>query len=508
MAKHRAPRNVQDQVRFWTGPTVLGLVVGILMAGRMFLPTAIGLADNGDGPRLMCNLGLGPGVDGVTDRTFDHAVLEYARPAQASAKSLLACYPYPTTTRPLMQFAQGVTGALHLRADLDLRVLMALYCVVTAGACVMFCRLSPGRGRIAVALAVLVIAGDGAFAGYPGSPYTETAAIFALLLLAPAAALATRATTTSWVKPAAVATVGVTAAAAIGAKVPMITIAAPVVIFLLWVAVGQRRGDHPGRSGPRHQPAAALALVACVLTVATGAKTYHDQPREFGIINATDTLFAGVLGVSNDPKADLEAMNLPPQLAQYAGKSWWDERPPQDDPAFAGAADGITYGAIGRFLLTHPYHALKVGDRAAKEYLLARPDYLGSYQAGDGPARAQECRLCLASALTAKFQGLGILLWGPVTLVLISAAIHTMRMRRRGSTGHALAAASLLLTSICVTQFVTAGYGEGIETTKHMAVALLAGFLAVLLYLMAAFSPMGGKPVHEDSRHRVDVGAL
>ena len=39
---------------------------------------------------------------------------------------------------------------------------------------------------------MFVIAGDAAFVGYPGSPYTETAAIFGLLVLAPAAAFCTR----------------------------------------------------------------------------------------------------------------------------------------------------------------------------------------------------------------------------------------------------------------------------------------------------------------------------
>ena len=471
-----------ERRRAWSRPSVLALLVGALLAGRMFLPTAIGLADNGDGPRLMCTLGVGPGPDGVTEHPFDHAVLEYSAPASASAKPLQACSPYPTTTRPLMQVAHALSSLLHLRADIDLRVLMVLYCVVAAGACVMLCRLAPGRGRPAVAAGVFLIAGDAAFVGYPGSPYTETAAIFGLLVLAPAAAFASRATRAAWVNPAAAATVGVAGAAVVGAKVPTITILAPVVLFLLWVGFGRPRQTRPRRRGQRLR---LMALVAAVLVLVTGVKTFQDRPVEFGIINATDTLFAGVLAVSDNPEDDLRAMQLPPQLARYAGSSWWDEVPPQEDPAFTAARDRISYVTIGRFLLTHPVQALEVGDRAAKEFLAARPSYLGSYQAGDAPARARECRLCLVSALTSRFQGLGILLWGFVTLLLIAATTHTMRNRRPGSTAHALAAASLLLTGIGVIQFLTAGYGEAIETTKHMAIALLAGLLAVLLILMA-----------------------
>jgi hypothetical protein len=473
--------------------------MGAVLAGRLFLPTTIGLADNGDGPRLMCNLGLGPGLDGVTDHTFDYAILQYSAPASASAPSLQACTPYPTTTRPLMQATQALSSLLHLRADLDLRVLMGLYCLVVVAACVMLCRLARGRARVAVAAGVLVVTGDAAFVGCPGSPYTETAAIFGLLVLAPAAAFATRASSAPWVKPAALATVGAAAVFVVGAKVPTVSIVVPVVAFLLWAGFGQlRRPDRRrGRERSRARwvtPGVALAATAVVL--ATAVTTYDDRPRDFGIINATDTLFAGVLAVSDNPARDLRAMHLPPQLARYAGRSWWDTVPPQGDPAFSAVKDRISYGTIARFQLTHPVQAVEVGDRAAKEFLAARPSYLGSYQVGAAPARARECRLCVVSALTARFQGLGILLWGAVTVALIAVATWTLRRRRPGSTAHALAAASVLLIGICIVQFVTAAYGEAIETTKHMVIALLAGVLSVLLTAMS-LAAGAQEPSHE-----------
>lgn len=458
------------------------------MALRLFVPHPVGLADNGDGVRLMCHLGLGPGRIGTANETFDHTVLDYGIPADPQAASLQGCVPYPSSTRLLMQFARMVSSLLHLQAALDLRVLLVLYCLVVGGVTAALCRLvSAGWwGHLVVATAVVLVAGDSAVATFPGSPFTETAAVFGLLVLAPAGVALARSVegrgrVMRW---GALVCFAAAAALTVSAKVQMVTAAVPLLAFVAW-----RTARGGGRRRWHTQLATGLVVGLAVGAIALPALvTYRDNPKEFGVINATDTLFVGILGTSAHPAADLTELGLPPEMARFAGASWWDHVPPQSDPAFVQVRGRISYRTIAGFLVAHPWRAAEVADAGAKAFLAARPSDLGNYQRGDGPARATECRLCVLSTMMSNLQGMGLVAYVAIASAVVAGALIVMRRGAAGGRGHSLAVTSLLFSAVSALQFLTCAYGEAIETTKHMSLAVLSALLAGLLLVLSVMA--------------------
>lgn len=474
-------------------PMLVGVAVFVIMVVRLLFPTAIGLADNGDGQRLMCHLGVAPGVHGDVDHTFGFAVLDYGEPGPATAQTVPRCLPYPSSTRVVMGAVEAVSGALHLQSAVDLRVLLVWYSLLTAVVAMALCRLVGGSWlrQGAMGAALLVVAGDSAFATYAGSPYTDTAALVGLLAMLPAAVVVCD-TEVGWpARSAAAAVVTAAGALAVAAKVPTVTIAGPLVVFLVGQAF--RSAHRPGRHGAAASRGGVLVriLVLAGVAVVLGSAfvTYRDNPKDFKLINATDTLFDGVLVHSDDPAADLAEMGLPRELARYAGSSWWAVHPPQDDPQFAAVESRVSYRTIARFLLRHPARVLTLGDAAAQDLLAARPSYLGNFQAGEAPPRAHERRLCVVSTITSASHGMGLVAVVPGYFLLAAAA--TSLVRRGGSTSRSrsFAGVALLLVAISVVQILTCAYGESIETTKHLVVALFAGALAVVLLLGALLCP-------------------
>ncbi|MGZ4586830.1 MAG: glycan biosynthesis hexose transferase WsfD [Mycobacteriaceae bacterium] len=465
---------------------MVGAVAGTAMVLRLFVPNPIGLADSGDGIRLMCHLGVVP-LGGT--HPFDYAVLDYVSvPGVAQAPT---CFGYPSSTRVLMAFAQWVSQFLHLHASLDLRVVMVLYAVMTALVTAALCRLVGGgwKSQATAAAGLFIIVGDSVFADYPGSAFTETAAIIGVLVMAIAAVYVARTGGYSR-RLASLAVFTAAASLAVSAKVPTVTIVIPVAAFLGWLAVravpGERRMAQLGIR--------VAAMAAVVVITIPAVTTYHGNPTSFSSINSVDTLFVGVLTVSDSRAADLRDMGIPSEFAKYAGRSWWDTGGPQSDPQFPSIRNKINNVTIGEFLLTHPWRAVAMADVAAKGFLVARPTYLGTYQVGDGPARGQECRVCLISTVMANSQGLGLIAFGLFEILLSSVAVHLLRRRPAGSTAHSFAAAALLLSATCLVQFLTAAYGEAIEMAKHQSITIFSGLLCALCVVLAALVPFRDQP--------------
>ena len=463
-------------------PVILGIAAGVVMALRMFVPGPVGMADNGDGLRLMCQVGVVPSVD-PTSRSalyFNHAIFNY-HPVVSPPPHW--CAGYPSSTVWLMRFARWVTGVFG-GTGIDLRVTMAAYCVLVAAVVVAVCRLvSPGRLRQCLAAAGLVlIAGDSDFVDYLGSPFTETAAIIGLLVLTVSAVYLIRADIRARSRVVWLALFTLAAVLTVAAKVETVTIALPIGTFLVWRMARRAPGSTRGhRCAWRTGFAMSLLIV-----VAAAATTYAHNPKQFAVINPTEVIFVGILGPSSDPGADLTAMGLPANFAKYAGESWWSTPAPENDPDFPKIESKLTYATAGHFLATHPGRALTIADNGARDFWQARARYLGNYPQGAAPNLATECRLCILSSLMTDQQKLGLVGFLLVTIISAAAAIALMRRSRPGTTSHSLASVSLLLNATVATQFATNAYGEAIETTKHLVLAVLSALLCGYTLILAA----------------------
>lgn len=147
----------------------------------------------------------------------------------------------------------------------------------------------------------------------------------------------------------------------------------------------------------------------------------------------------------------------------------------------------------------------------AKAFLQARATYLGNYPEGGGSAKATECRLCLATSLMRRQQQHGIVLLALLVLGGAGLGIAVLRRRTAGTTSHSFAITALFLDGIVTVQFLTATYGEAVETTKHLVIAVLAGLLTgycLIASLATGTSPETPTPVPPSDAHKGFVAHL
>ena len=470
------------------------LATGILLL-RLFVPIPVGMADNGDGLRLMCQVGVGPHTFDRKELFNNWAILEYH-----NVNPDPGCLNYPSTTKLLMQFWAYLSHETGAAAALDLRLALLTYAIFV-GVLVLALTLlfRPPVMQGVVAVLFLLVVGDTAFADYLASPFTETAGIVGLIGMtvtgAYLGAFRAKRLASILVLPLFLGF----AYLLVKENTQMITIILPVALFLLWHAARLVADAFRART---FLSALAASVAVCVgfgglaMLGVSAKETLDRNPKEFAVINPTEVIFVGVLGISDDPAGDLEEMGLPEGLADRAGKSWWHGRQaPQKDELFPSIEHKMTYATAATFLLHHPERAIAMAHVAAAAFLAARTDYLGNFTKESGAtAGAQDGRLVVASTTLATLTGGGLVVLGFLSVLLSVGAIFALRRLEPGTIRGGLASVSLLLFAIAWTQFITCAYGEAIENTKHLVVAILAGMLCATTLIAAALAEGERRP--------------
>ncbi|MCX5213118.1 hypothetical protein OG689_28275 [Kitasatospora sp. NBC_00240] len=458
-------------------PGVFGAAAGaattLLMAARIFLPGAVGMADNGDGPRRMCALGTVAQVDPGSAPWWAFVNFGYVRAEPGMCDPAAT---YRSSGNLLLRLARPLGHWLGLPGELDLRALAVLFCLLAGLALGVFAAALRGglAARSLVCLALFAVVGDSIFAGYAASPYSETAGLLGILA-ATAGAAHLGGSARARLGGLLVLTAG--AVLAVASKTQSVSMVLPFAVLLLLspVPVGRAAGRLAGR---------ALPLLAAALIAVTGVVTLQWQTEPFKVINPTEVVFVGLLGNSPDPAASAVELGLPEDFAQYAGRSWWTPEPPQSDPRWPEVRDRMTYGTIAGFLLRNPGIAADIAVGAVEDFDAARPTYLGSYpvDAGEQPG-AQESRLAVFGALL-RFLGGGTVLL--IVLALGTVAACRLRALRHQPRRRALVAALLCLAGLAGVQFLTAAYGEAIEGVKHQVFSIYAAGIALVMTAAAA----------------------
>ncbi|MBV6696111.1 hypothetical protein [Kitasatospora aureofaciens] len=470
-----------------------GTLAAALMAVRLFVPGPIGMADNGDAGVRMCALDLIVRVDHGSVPFLKYANFGYAKAAP------YICSPdqtYRGSGELLLRPAKPLTRMLGLPGVLDLRALAVLFCLIVGAAFAVFAAALRGslRARLLVCAALFVVVGDTTFAGYAASPYSELAGL-AGLLIATAGATHLGGSPRTRFCGLAVFTAG--AVLAVGSKVQSATMAVPFLALLCFTKVPLGRAA--GRIASR-----VLPLLAAAAVVASGLFAMEVSPAEFRVMNPTEMIFVGLLGTSSSPAAAAADLGLPESFAQYAGKSWWADHPPQRDPAWPTVRDRMTYRNIAGFLATHPGVTLRLAAHSMEDFGAAYPSYLGSYPASAGlPPTARESRLAVYGSLLRDVGG-GLLV---LVLGIGAAGIAWVRRVRDNPRRRAFVATMLCLAGVTAVQFLTATYGEAIEGTKHLVFAIFGAGLVLVMTATAAFCtpaptarPAGPLPTPREER--------
>ncbi|MEZ0165578.1 hypothetical protein AB2L27_12520 [Kineococcus sp. LSe6-4] len=288
-----------------------------LFALRMLGGGLIGMSDQGDGHRLLCQLGLrqGNGYDTSTRDWFhplwyDHTW--YGEDCGAVGE------PYRSTQLVVAWVATRLTHALTGLDGLDLRFVALLSSVLVGALIAAIAVLAARRWvtRVLLAGALFVTTADGAFAGYFASASSEPGSFTGLLALTAAVLALLR---TPRVRVHHLLLVTAATALLIGAKTQNATVLAAVVPLLLLRPLASRRpGAAPGSSGSqllRRLPALGLA----VALVAGSGAYLHAQPDRFTTQNDYAAVFIEMLPHSPDPVGDLRALDLPVAMAESSG---------------------------------------------------------------------------------------------------------------------------------------------------------------------------------------------
>jgi hypothetical protein len=475
------------------------------MALRLLWPTPVGMADNNDAVRLMCQVGADATAASV--RRYSHvqfAVFGYPKAAPGTQ-----CIPYPTSEAWLLR----LTGWFHVHVlggsgAVDMREAVLGYCLLTGLVIAVGVRvLLPRLSWVAVvwALGLLLILADATFADYAASPYSETAALNGLLVFAVAASVVVgRTRGRAWAFLVAWAA----ALVVIMAKTETATIAVVLGIFF-----AVQRLDVPGLRGRRLGRVVPVMSALTLLVVAelslTGGLVGGHRPEEF--TNVANEITMTVMPNSDNADDVAVGLGLPRSFGAYSGSNVWSPHPVQHDPAFPAVADKFTQTNLGGYLAGHPVLSARVLASGSGAYTEFRNAYLGTYPAGSGHAPgAQECRVCVVTGIAHSFAWAGFAGVVASWTVCAAGALWLVRRTRAGTLARGFAVVGLILTGCAVTEYLTSVFGEGNEVTKHLAPALFAATLAPLWIVVGVLlarksGPVPVPPMGGESEDRPDA---
>ncbi|WP_340683761.1 hypothetical protein LCL61_35355 [Amycolatopsis coloradensis] len=439
--------------------------LGVLIV-RFLIPRPIGMADNGDGWRILCQLGARE-----LDRPPEYFVRFSYGPAPACNSEYISSQSW------IDKIASGLGQLLGSSAILDLLVLGVLGCLLVAGgiaAIVAGLRLS-ARNSVIATVALLLVVADSAFFGYFASVLSEGAAFAGMILLAGGLLLMHR--TGPWRYTGAAVTV-LGAMIGINAKSQTLLLIPLFALALLFVRP-------PGSRGLARWalPLAVLAIVGTGTALVQGAG--DSANAEYREANMYHVVFNGIVDGKHDTTGDLAALGLPPEFAEYVGTGWWSDNAAWHSPEYPKYRDKISRRNVAQYYLEHPDRVVQMLHRSAQETLTARVPNLGSFGEHAGqPPLAKEYRIPVLSGITGWIAPLGLSALLPIWLLVGWAGLRAFRNRTgRRDVGIVV----LMFLLFAMGQFLVSGLAEGIENIKHQQLTifptLLAAAFAALSFL-------------------------
>lgn len=231
-----------------------GVAWGLIMLARLFLGGAVGMADNFDGHRLMCQLGVAPHPIPASQPLWAYLTPRYDSYTWygESCSAGGSGQPYLSTEYFPLLLAKLLTGFFGLPGALDLRMLGIIFALCVAAAIGWTVSELPGPmwARVLIASGIGLAVADSAVAPYFISPFSEPAAVLGMLLLIPALL---RLLGRERVRVRDLALVAAVAAWTIGAKTQMASLLLVVVPVLL-LRPSRRLIRHRGVSRARRLP--------------------------------------------------------------------------------------------------------------------------------------------------------------------------------------------------------------------------------------------------------------
>ncbi|WP_327357966.1 glycan biosynthesis hexose transferase WsfD [Streptomyces sp. NBC_01304] len=489
---------------------IFGGLACLAMLLRLFAGGAVGLADNGDGHRLICQLGLRPAPmpDGVPGWAYANPYYEeftwYGEACSAGGTG----EPYLSTQALLLLGAKALTPLLGSEAALDLRALGILCALIFGVAIAVNFMVMPFavwlRGVVVIGMALVVL--DSTIATYFISPLSEPAGLLGTLFLIAALfrMLRGRRTTVGAILLVAFAALWCiadktqTASYLVGTLLALFLRPAHFPWAGHWVqrlrdagedAAGQKGPVRPSRLGAvlRRGPAALISVGLLAVTV----QFQGMQARHLGEIYTFHQLFVEILPNSPTPRQDLADLGLDPNWERYSGKNIltaplvWS--PEYEQMLHLRTADLVS------FHLNHPDRLAGLADRGMVGLTRTRASYLGNYLAdsGAGPY-AKECRVCLVQPLLTFMRPIRWFVFPPLVFGAAVFGAVTVFRRRSPLAARAGAAVVVVFAASTVVQFWAVMVTDGSnDLDKHMIFTLYGLTLMGPLLVATVLTSLG-----------------
>jgi len=470
----------------------LGAFWTVFLLVRMLIPSTVGLADETDGHRYLCQRGLQAIRPDDYVNLYAHVFTTYR--THTWYGETCGTYrgdetKYASSHEAVIWLGQQLNGLFGMPGALDLRTLTIIYALVIGLAIGLTFALLPGSVlvRLLTTIGIGLVYSESVIAMYFVSPYAEPTVWCGFALLLPALLWYWQAPRVTWPRLALV--VGISFFT-IAAKTQAIGYLPAILLALLW----KRQPDATDvrASGPALRArmsrlgvgvrARGRSLVACVLLlgaagtyVATGGNlTVYSQ------LNVYEMVFTTLLPAGNDPVGDLKWMGADPALAYASGTAVNSGNGAASDPRLLKFSQDVTQVTVLEFVATHPDRVValtRYGLRALGHW---RPAYLGNYtDSPDHPRLQTECRDCFYYALFTPARKSP--LWFGVLLVLtLLAGIWIRYVEQIRQSHRVMGKVAIFFVVATVGQFWTVLLTQGVgDDIKHHVFTLLPMMLCV-----------------------------
>ncbi|CAM5540546.1 glycan biosynthesis hexose transferase WsfD [Leifsonia shinshuensis] len=472
----------------WLAAILCGLGACGALLLHLFVPTVVGIGDQGDGQRLVCELGVANRAPFDYTKFTQYIYTSWV-PHQWFGESCGAGgsgEPYYSSQSLLLWPAKWITPLFGWGQGLDTRA-VGILCVLVFGILLaLFVTQLPGQigFRILIAAAVTAVMDDGVFADFFISPYSEPACFLGVFATLVALMFLWRREHVTWL---GILLVTLACAVTITAKTQMISMLPVVAVALLWrpyrtspptPAVGPRSRGSMLRRGILLRVPALVAVV--ILVGATGAYAVS-QPKRFSELNLYNAVFVEMLPHSPDPKADLAWLGLPANFASSSGTTVASPNAAIYDADYPEFLQKVSQEKIVLFYLAHPDRLVSMADRGLDAIAHPVLGYIGSYTAGSGHKPwAKEHRFPLIEGISVVFAAVPLLIL-VVQLVTLILGIAVASRRRLGPARTAFGAATVFFVIALWLQFWTVMLSEGeSEIYKHMIVTTFMSSLCLV----------------------------
>lgn len=440
--------------------------IALAAVWQLLIPPVVGIADNGDFPRIMSKFNLGYTTDDPDDRYFRYFVPTYRfSPANHWASGfystevvlVAASLPLNSLISKDGLYDLRVLGILHLAF-----LLLALWLLLDALSTLSSTAFYGSCGLVGLCFT------DVTYIAYFNSFYSESASVLSLLFCV---ALGARLATSRGNPRRNHAFLLAAAVALILAK-PQNALLGPLLVVpmaLMW-SVTRTRGWR------------WACGVSCGVTLVAALVSFQLAPQYLTRFTLHSSVFLELLPNSLTPERDLDELGLDRKLLVYSRTTPYAIDSPARQAWFqSDFFDRMSLGKIVAFYARHPRRFAAVLDRVGRRALHGRPDAHGNFEKKAGlPPREQSRAFSWWNRARESF--------GPTSLAGLAGwygaclvAASLLRYRTAAPGLKTLASGVVFLVGVSVLQILVVASAQGtIDNARHLILACTAFDLLVV----------------------------